>query len=66
MIIDTQKIKNYILAQLSESSTWQGIGFLVSLFGGYGIGLNWEHGAFIGATISALIKTFFPDKKKPK
>ena len=54
---------DYVLARLSEPSTWQGIGFLVALTGSkIGLGLDWGAAAGLGGIISAAIKVIFPDR----
>lgn len=56
---------HFALERLSEQSTWQGIGFVVAASGSkFGAGLDWGQAAFIGATLSALMKMFFPEPKK--
>lgn len=47
----------FFLARIAESSTWQGIGFIVSLFGSHYSGVNWGEGAALGGVVSAFIKT---------
>ena len=59
-----QEAKDYLCDRLKEASTWQGIGFLISLCGGrWAIELDWGAAACFGGGISALIKMVFPDKK---
>lgn len=56
---------NYVADRLQEASTWQGIGFIVTLTGcKYGANLDWGQAAGLGGFISAFIKTIFPDKVK--
>ena len=56
------KIESFILARLSEPSTWQAIGFILALCGAhYGANIDWGQGAALGGTISAIIKAVFPD-----
>lgn len=50
-------IYNFILDRLGETSTWQGIGFTVSLFGAHFSGVDWGQGAALGGFVSAFIKT---------
>lgn len=51
-----------LLARMGESSTWQGLGFLVTLCGGrWGAELDWGAAAALGGTVSALIKSVLPD-----
>lgn len=60
----TREALDFILARLSEPSTWQGIGFLVALFGGrFGAGMDWGQAAGLGGIISAVLKMFLPDSK---
>jgi len=55
----------YAGERLTEPSTWQGIGFLVALFGcKLGAEMNWGEAAGLGGIISAAIKMIFPDVKK--
>jgi len=54
-----EKIKIYLVwfeERLSEPSTWQGIGFLLAIFGSKLSGLDWGQGAAIGGLISSFIK----------
>lgn len=56
---------DYLIARLSEPSTWQGIGFLIALTGSkFGAGLDWGQAAGLGGIISAIIKMIFPDTKE--
>ena len=52
-----------VAARLSEPSTWQGIGFLVSLCGAKYGGLDWGQAAGLGGIVSAVLKMVFPDPK---
>jgi hypothetical protein len=55
----------YCLDRMGETSTWQGVGFLVTAFGSkFGAGLDWGGAAFVGGFVSAAIKAAFPDKIK--
>ena len=55
---------DYVIARLSEPSTWQGISFLFALFGSkFGAGLDWGQAAGLGGIISAALKMIVPDKK---
>lgn len=57
-------IATVLAARLSEQSTWQGIGFVVTLTGAkFGVGLDWGQAAGLGGVISALLKIVFPDPK---
>jgi NhaP-type Na+/H+ or K+/H+ antiporter len=47
----------FFLDRLGETSTWQGIGFLVALFTAKFNGLDWGACAALGGTLSAFIKT---------
>ena len=48
----------FILERLGEPTTWQGVGFIISLFGShFGAGVDWGQGAAIGGLVSAFIKT---------
>ena len=56
------KAAGYGLDRLKEPSTWQGIGFVVGMFGcKFGAGLDWGQAAGIGGTLSAMLKIFLPD-----
>ena len=56
------KLRDTILARMGESSTWQGIGFLVTLSGArWSQNLDWGSAAALGGTVSALIKAVLPD-----
>lgn len=50
-------VGEFILDRMPEPSTWQGIGFLASLFTAKYNGLDWGSAAALGGTVSALIKT---------
>lgn len=53
---------NFILDRMREPSSWQGVGFLATLAGAkWGASLDWGQAAALGATVSAFIKTIFPD-----
>lgn len=57
----------YALDRMSEASTWQGIGFIVSLSGAkWGMNLAWGEAAAVGGLVSGAIKTLAPDIFKPK
>ena len=59
-----QLLRFYILDRLAESSTWQGIGFVIALTGcKAGADLDWGLAAGLGGMVSAIIKIFFPDKR---
>lgn len=61
-------IATLLLERLSESSTWQGLGFLIT-FGGIKLGTGFDLSnpeALAGATaagalVSAVLKIFLPD-----
>lgn len=58
-------IQDFLLQRMAEPSTWQGVGFIVSVTGSkFGAGLDWGQAAAVGGFISAGIKTIFPDKLK--
>lgn len=58
-----KKIMGVMASLLSERSTWQGIGFFLGAFVSKDLaGLDWGAAAFIGASLSALLK-LLPDKK---
>lgn len=60
-----RKALEYFLDRLGEPSTWQGIGFIVALFGGrFGAQLDWGQAAGLGGAISAAVKMLLPDAKK--
>jgi hypothetical protein len=56
----------YLAARSAEPSTWQGVAFILALFGSHYADLPWGQCASIGATLSALIKIFLPDVQLPK
>jgi hypothetical protein len=49
-------VLSWFLDRLGESTTWQAIGFIVSLFGSHFAGVSWGDGAALGGLISAAIK----------
>lgn len=54
----------YWLDRLGEASTWQGIGFFLTLVGSkLGAGLDWGAAAALGGAVSGGIKMLFPDAK---
>ena len=56
------KLRDTVLARMGESSTWQGIGFIVTLSGArWSQNLDWGSAAALGGTVSALIKAVLPD-----
>jgi uncharacterized membrane protein len=58
-----ERILTFIADRLSESSTWQGLAFLATFAGATEIANMDIMGATaLGATISALIKAFLPDR----
>lgn len=63
-----QRIRNaaeYLAARLSEASTWQGIGFCLTLAGAKWAGnLDWGQAAGLGGIVSAALKIVFPDPAK--
>ena len=61
-----QKFLELLAARLSEQSTWQGIGFLLTLSGAkLGAGMDWGQAAGLGGIVSAVLKMVFPEEKKP-
>lgn len=55
----------FLAARLSEQSTWQGVGFLITLAGAkWAAGLDWGQAAGLGGIVSAVLKMIFPDSKK--
>ena len=58
------QIANYALDRLKEQSTWQGIGFIVSLTGSkIGLGMDWGQCAGVAGSVTAAIKMLLPDAK---
>jgi hypothetical protein len=54
----------YLSARASERSTWEGVGFLLTLAGSkWGINLPLDQCVTIGATVSGAIKIIWPDAK---
>jgi len=47
---------NWLLDRSTETGTWQGIGFIISLFGSHFAGVDWGQGAALGGLVSAFIK----------
>lgn len=57
----------YWLARMGESSSWQGLGFMLALFGSkFGADMNWGEAAAAGGAISGFIKLLLPDQVKRK
>jgi hypothetical protein len=55
----------YLAARLGEQSTWQGIGFCLTLAGAkWAANLDWGQAAGLGGIVSALLKMVFPDPAK--
>jgi hypothetical protein len=55
----------YLAARLGEASTWQGIGFCLTLAGAkWAANLDWGQAAGLGGIVSALLKIIFPDPVK--
>lgn len=55
----------YLAARLGEPSTWQGIGFCLTLAGAkWAVNLDWGQAAGLGGIVSALLKMIFPDPVK--
>jgi hypothetical protein len=59
----TREALDFLLARLSEPSTWQGIGFIAGMFGSRFAGMDWGQAAGLGGLISAVIKMFTADSK---
>jgi hypothetical protein len=61
----TRKLIEYWLARMGESSTWQGVAFILTLFGTkFGTTLDWGQAAAAGGAISGFIKLLLPDQVK--
>lgn len=57
-------LRDTVIELLGQQSTWQGLGFLLALFGSkYGANLDWGAAAAAGGTVSALLKTLVSDAK---
>jgi hypothetical protein len=55
----------YLAARLGEASTWQGIGFCLTLAGAkWAANLDWGQAAGLGGIVSAALKIVFPDPAK--
>jgi hypothetical protein len=55
---------DYLAARLSEPSTWQGIGFVLTLLGCKSAAqMDWGQAAGLGGIVSAALKVALPDKK---
>jgi len=53
---------NFILDRMKEPSTWQGVGFVVTLCGAkWGVGVDWGQAAAMGGIVSAFLKATIPD-----
>lgn len=62
-----ETIIEYLLDRMEESSTWQGVGFILAAIGcKFGVHLDWGQAAFVGGFVSGLIKSIFPDVFKKK
>ena len=58
-------VANYALNRAGEASTWQGVGFIVTLAGvHFGAKLDWGAAAAAGGMLSGVIKAAFPDELK--
>lgn len=55
----------YAASRISERGTWQGIAFMLGLFGSHYASLDWGQCAAIGASISGALKIILPDVKAP-
>lgn len=56
------QLRSFILDRLGERGTWQGIGFFVGVFISKDwADLDWGMAAFIGSSLSGIIKIIFPD-----
>lgn len=59
----SQASRDYLIARLSEPSTWQGIGFVLTLAGcRWAAEMDWGQAAGLGGIVSAVVKMVFPDK----
>lgn len=66
MVVATKRklyqVRSFILDRLGERGTWQGIGFFVGVFVSKDwADLDWGMAAFIGSSLSGIIKIIFPD-----
>jgi hypothetical protein len=60
-----QVAAEYLAARLTEPSTWQGIGFLLTLAGAkWAANLDWGMAAGLGGIASAALKIVFPDPQQ--
>lgn len=56
------KLKDFIVERLNESSTWQGLGFILTLTGSHlAADFDIAGATALGALVSAVIKLLFPD-----
>ncbi len=56
------KIKQFLIDRLGESSTWQGVAFILTMAGGhYAADFDLAGATAAGALVSAAIKILFPD-----
>ena len=55
-------IKQFLIDRLSESSTWQGLAFILTIVGShYGANFGIAGATAAGGLVSATIKILFPD-----
>jgi hypothetical protein len=60
-----QVASEYLAARLGEQSTWQGIGFCLTLAGAkWAAHLDWGQAAGLGGIVSAILKMVFPEPAK--
>lgn len=62
--MDKEQFFEYLGARLVEPSTWQGVGFALTLFGcKWAADMDWGQAAGLGGIVSAALKVAIPDKK---
>jgi hypothetical protein len=67
MNIKIETLIAYVVARLSERSSWEGIAFLLTLTGSrYGANLPLDQCVALGGMLSGAIKIIFPDIKQQK
>jgi len=58
-------LKEFVIERLKESSTWQGLAFILTMTGShYGADFDIAGATAAGALVSATIKILFPDGSK--
>ena len=62
--MNIRAFRDKLIDQLGQQSTWQGLAFLLGLFGShFATSLDWGQATALGGTLSALLKTLLSDPK---